>query len=60
MPLEMAKHVDHGFFDFAGIELVSAAHLVKKLCNLLWGIAGQGLHLFLVDEVPYLFDHFVF
>ena len=57
--LEVAEHVDHRLLDFAGVELVRAADLVEELADLLRGIAGQRLHLFLVDEVADLLHHLV-
>ena len=50
--LEVAVHVDDRFLDFTRVELVDAADLVEERRDLLRGVAGEGLHLFLVDEVP--------
>ena len=57
--LEVAEHVDHRLLDFAGVELVRAADLVEELADLLGGVAGQRLHLFLVDEVADFLHHLV-
>ena len=59
MALEVAVHVDDRFLDFTRVELVDAADLVEEGCDLLRGVAGKGLHFFLVDEVPDLLHHLV-
>ena len=60
MSVEVTVHVDDRFLDLTGVELVHTADLIEQGGDLLGSVAGQGLHLFLVYEVPDLLHHLVF
>ena len=58
--VEVPVHVDDRLLDFTGIELVHTADGIEQGGDLLGSVAGQGLHLFLVHEVPDLLHHLIF